>query len=265
MGCLCNCLAHNATCYALHALPSSLAGFGSGRLPPPPPPSWGRGPARHRALPPPAPSSWSAGSQSPAACSCASPRCSGRPAPPWLPNRRPSHQPCHSLCSLRWREEKTSRARRRPKWPSAGAPDCWCDALQESCCSRQVRSARLPAPPTAATTAAAATTTTTTTTTAAATATAGLTSELPPIATTAATTQHGASYIWKCPTPGPAQVPVIPHADRDPASTETAVVQDERFGPQRPGLNTYGGDISRRTQSLPTWRQCRTRATCRSF
>jgi len=70
---------------------------------------------------------------------------------------------------------------------------------------------------------------------------------------------------WKCPTPGPAQVPVIPHADRDPASTETAVVQDERFGPQRPGLNTYGGDISRRTQSLPTWRQCRARATCRSF
>ena len=120
MGCLCNCLAHNATCYALHALPSSLAGFGSGRLPPPPPPSWGRGPARHRALPPPAPSSWSAGCQSPAACSCASPRCSGRPAPPWLPNRRPSDQPCHSLCSLRWREEKTSRTRRRPKWPSAG-------------------------------------------------------------------------------------------------------------------------------------------------
>ena len=121
MGCLCNCLAHNATCYALHALPSSLAGFGSGRLPPPPPPSWGRGPARHRALPPPAPSSWSAGpSWSPAACSCASPRCSGRPAPAWLPNRRPSDQPCHSLCSLRWREEKTSRTRRRPKWPSAG-------------------------------------------------------------------------------------------------------------------------------------------------
>jgi len=110
------------------------------------------------------------------------------------------------------------------------------DGRQVKCSAGRSQSG-LPGPaanstgPTAAATTAATTTTAATATAAAAaaaTTTTGTPGQLSPVVAATATAKHRASHIWKCPTPGYTQVPVILQADSDLAIT-TDVVQDERL------------------------------------